>query len=496
MKFKNKSILLLCVSLFPLGFHRGVAAETSQPNIVLIVVDDLGWRDLGCYGSTFYETPNIDSLARKGMRFTDSYSTNPLCSPTRASIMTGIDSARMRFTSPGGHDVKEILEGSFATKSENWSPAKPQVSINRLKTSYTTLPTVLANAGYRTGHFGKWHLGQKPYSPLEHGFSVDIPATALGWPMKYWGPCKYPNLNLEAGEHIDQRLAKEALKFIDASPDKPFFVNYWTFSVHSPYTPDPSLIDKYQKKIDPKNAQKSPVMGAMIQSLDEAVGILIEGLKERKLFENTIILLTSDNGGTTFELANGVPVTSNEPLRLGKASIREGGVRVPLIVSWPQKISPATVSAQLVSSVDFFPTFLDLAGISPKEELPIDGYSFAPALKGKTGGKREDIFIHFPHNVAITEQRVSTIYRQDQWKLYCTHHAGENGTDLIELYNLSEDISEKNDLAPSERNRSQKMEQAMNAYFLKYKISRPPLNETYDKTQFPPKEWGKKVEIK
>lgn len=493
MKF-NYPINLLFVLVLFLNSQSAVHAEEKKPHIVLIVVDDLGWRDLGCYGSTFYETPHIDSLAKQGMRFTESYSTNPLCSPTRASIMTGIDPARMRFTSPGGHEEKEILEAFFLEKSQTWTSAKPQVSINRLKTRYATLPKVLANAGYRTGHFGKWHLGAKPYSPLEHGFSVDIPATSLGWPMSYWGPCSYPNLKLEAGEHIDQRLAKEALKFIDTSSDKPFFVNYWTFSVHSPYSPDPTLIDKYQKKVDPKNPQQSATMGAMMQRLDEAIGILIEGLKERKLFDNTIILLTSDNGGTTIELVNGVPVTSNEPLRLGKASIREGGVRVPLIVSWPQKIAPATVSSQLVSSVDFFPTFLELARISPQEELLIDGFSFASSLEGKPQSKREEIFIHFPHNVSISEQRVASIYRRDQWKLYCEHYAGTDGKDLLELYNLKEDISEKNDLSKLESDRCLKMEKEMDAYFLKYGIVRPPKNEAYDAKQFPPNDWGKKIE--
>ncbi|MCX7049530.1 MAG: sulfatase-like hydrolase/transferase, partial [Candidatus Sumerlaeota bacterium] len=250
------------------------AAETTakRPNVVFILADDLGWRDTSLYGSKFCETPNIERLATRGMMFMNAYAANPLCSPTRASIMTGLYPARIGITAPVCHVPEEHLQETLQEKAGPAQKALIAQSATRLKQDYFTLAEALKEAGYATGHFGKWHLGPEPYDPLHQGFDVDVPHHSGPGPAgSYIAPWKFPpklNFTGEPGEHLEDRMSREAIKFIRQHKDQPFFLNYWCFSVHSPWDAKKELIEKYRAKADPKSPQRHPIYGAMIESMD------------------------------------------------------------------------------------------------------------------------------------------------------------------------------------------------------------------------------------
>lgn len=371
---------------------RGAAAQ-RRPNVVFILADDFGWRDTSFNGSKFYETPNIDRLAARGMRFDQAYAAAPICSPTRASIQTGLFPARLGITQPACHVPQVILEQSVAPKARPEHKARTPNSVTRLKLEYFTLAEALKEAGYKTGHFGKWHLGPEPYDPLHQGFDVDLPHTPvpgpaggyLGGPWKFW-----PGQGAR-GEHIEDRMALEASRFIKENRDRPFYLNYWAFSVHSPWQAKPELLEKYRAKADPSNPQRNPVYAGMVQSLDEGVGRLMKALDENGVAGNTIVVFFSDNGGITFSpgkermpyagLAD-LPITSNLPLKGGKATIYEGGTREPCIVVWPGRIKAGSRSDAVISSVDFYPTLLAMTSVKPQAGQKFDGVSFLPALEG------------------------------------------------------------------------------------------------------------------
>ena len=322
------------VALFPslgktaAGVFQAMENSTARkPNIVFFLADDLGWRDTNPYGSTFYETPNIARLAKRGMRFTQAYAANPLCSPTRSSIMTGLFPARTGIMTPSCHVEEVKLQATLEKKTPSSRKVISVESVTRLKLEYYTLAEALKDAGYATGHFGKWHLGREPYDPLHQGFDVDVPHTYFPSPAgTYIAPWKFPpelHFQGEPGENIETHMSYEAVKFIKAHKDQPFFLNYWAFSVHSPWQGMPELVKKYEAKAktDPNNLQRNPIMGAMIQTMDESVGRLLDTLDELKLTDNTIFIFNSDNGGFSY-LGHGldtgkypVPMTCNEPLR-------------------------------------------------------------------------------------------------------------------------------------------------------------------------------------
>ena len=313
-----------------------------RPNVIFILADDLGWRDTGCYGSTFYETPNIDRLASRGVRLTQAYAANPLCSPTRASILTGQYPARIGITWPACHEPVAQLEKKL-------DPGDPSVkvlnaaSLNRLRPEYFTLAEALQEAGYATAHFGKWHLGYNgPYEPKDQGFESDFPHTpaAPGPAGGYFAPWKFihdPPLTGHPGEHIEDRMSAEAAKFIREHRNRPFYLNYWAYSVHAPFNARRDYIEHFQRKADAKNPQHNPLYAAMVKSLDDGVGRLLQAVDETGIADRTIIVFFSDNGGyvaapktTDPEGFEDAPVTSNAPLRGGKGSLYEGGTRVPL----------------------------------------------------------------------------------------------------------------------------------------------------------------------
>jgi arylsulfatase A-like enzyme len=424
----------------------GGLAVAGKPNVVFILADDLGWSDTTLFGTTkFYETPNLDRLAKRGMTFVNAYAANPLCSPTRASIMTGLYPARVGMTQAAGHVPKVQLKARLVAEAQPYQPALQVKSVSRLKTDYYTLAEAFRDAGYRTGHFGKWHLGAEPYSPLEHGFDVDVPHYPGPGPAGgYIAPWKYPpelKFTGQPGEHIEDRMCEEAIQFLKTNQDRPFFLNYWAFSIHTPFGGKAKLIEKYRAKANPQDPQRTPVYAAMVQSLDENVGRLLDALDELKLTDNTILVFFSDNGGNMYDRVDGIPPTSNRPLRDGKASNYEGGTRVPCIVVWPGKVKPGSRSEAFLSSVDWYPTLLEMTGVQPKEPVRFDGVNQTPALLG-AGMPRDTVFTYFPHYVQATGALPATAARRGDWKLIRFYCDNPDQSDRFELYNLSDDIGE------------------------------------------------------
>jgi arylsulfatase A-like enzyme len=390
---------------------------------------------------------------QRGMRFTQAYAANPLCSPTRASILTGLYPARLHLTVPNCHIPEVRLTASVAQKAQPWYRATDGGSINRLPTDRRTIATSFKEAGYRTGHFGKWHLGPEPFDPLHHGYDVDLPHYAGPGPAgSFVAPWKFPPrlaFTGQPGEHIEDRMAQEAVRFIDENKAKPFLLSYWAFSVHAPFDAKAELVERYRKTVDVANPQQCPVYAAMVHSLDDAVGTLVAALTERKLLDDTIIVFTSDNGGNMYNRVEGVTPTSNAPLKGGKATIYEGGSRVPTAVIWPGHIKAGAVNDALISSIDWAPTLHALTGVKTAPGQVFDGISIVPALEG---GKltREAIFCHFPHNVPATGNLASVWVRQGDWKLIRFFAGGEGGKDRCELYNLAQDQGETRDLSAVE----------------------------------------------
>ena len=432
--------MLLTAAAAPQSGHQ-------SPNVVFILADDLGWRDTGVYGSQFYETPHIDALAQRGVRFLNAYAAAPICSPTRASILTGLHPARVGITTASGHVRREVLRKGLGKNGPENQPALTAASVTRLKLEYFTLAEAFRAAGYKTAHFGKWHLGAEPYNALRQGFDIDIPGTPAPGPSGgYLGPWRFWPGKGKPGEHIEDRMATEASRFMRQNRDRPFFLNYWCFSVHAPIQGKPALVEKYRRKADPDYPQRNPINGAMVESLDDAVGTLVGTIDDLGIADRTIIVFFSDNGGMVHRFDGGVVVTSNAPLRSGKSSIYEGGVREPLIVAWPGVAEPGSVSEDLVQSIDFYPTLLEMSGIPKRPGQDFDGTSIVAALKG-ADLERESIFVHSPHYTDATLHRPSTSVRKGEWKLIRYYNDGPEQVDRYELYDLEKDIGERNDLA-------------------------------------------------
>jgi len=504
--------LAICAAAVATLMHGVTQAEVSapRPNIVFILADDLGWKDTSLYGSKFCETPNLEKLAKRGTMFTQAYTANPLCSPTRASIMTGLYPARVGITTPCCHEPAVRLDASLVAKAPPYQRALEVLSASRLKTDYYTLAEALRDAGYATGHFGKWHLGQDPYSPLEQGFDVDVPHYSGPGPAgSNIAPWRFPaklDFTGKPGEHIEDRMANEAIKFIRANKDKSFFLNYWAFSVHAPFDAKADLIKKYAAKADPNDPQRCPAYGAMVQTFDENVGRLIDVLDELKLSDNTIIVFFSDNGGNMYnridgirgtkydinDPVNGIPPTSNAPLRGGKATIYEGGTRVPCVVVWPGKVKPDSRSDALLSSVDWYPTILDMTRVMPKQAVKFDGVSLTTALLGR-GVPRDTAFCCFPHYVPATGGVPSVWVRRGDWKLIRFFCDSPEQSDRFELYNLKEDLGESKNLAAEHPDMVKKFDALIRQHLKDIDAVIPVKNPAYDPTAKAP-ESGKKTQ--
>jgi arylsulfatase A-like enzyme len=448
----------MCLTLILFALTAILAQATEQPNIVLILADDLGWSDTTLYGNTkFYQTPNVERLAKRGTTFTRAYSASPLCSPTRASIMTGLHPARIGITTPACHLPEVRLT---ATIKDRVPPSRPPeepvslipISATRLNTTYTTLAETLKKAGYATGHFGKWHLGREPYSALEQGFDTDIPHWFGPGPAgSYVAPWKFPNFTPDENvpdQHIEDRIAKEASQWIEKHKDEPFFLNYWMFSVHAPFDAKKELIEKHKKRVDPNSPQRSPTYAAMIESMDDAIGTLLDTLERLKIADKTIIIFYSDNGGNMYsELDEKTVPTSNLPLRGGKGTVFDGGIRVPCVAVWQGVIKAGSRSEQMIQSTDIYPTILEILGLNPEPNQKFDGISIVPALKRKTL-ERDAIFTYFPHQTNVPDWLPpATAIHSGNWKLIRVFYAGQNGNHRWLLFNLHDDPGEKNNLA-------------------------------------------------
>jgi len=387
----------------------------GKPNILFILIDDMGWRDLGCCGSTFYQTPNIDRLAAGGMRFTESYAGSSVCSPTRASLLTGKYPARLHFT--------HIMGGEQASPSRKLKTAD---WIQNLPLAETTFAEALKEAGYATGHFGKWHVGGPGFTPDKQGFDVTVEATP-------------------AQDHQDKnvtQLTDATVEFMRAHAKEPFLAYLCHWTVHVPYEADEALTDEYRAKA-PRTGQNHPKMAAMIEMLDQSVSRVLRTLDELGIANNTIVIFTSDNGGLQYVLEGDrvVTATDNAPARAGKATLYEGGTRVPLIIKWPGVTQPGSTSSVPVISMDMYPTLLDMAGLPLRPAQHQDGLSLVPLLQGSGTLNRESLFWHFPHYHSNVATPMGSM-RSGDWKLIEFFEDNH-----VELYNLKDDFSEKHNLA-------------------------------------------------
>ena len=465
-----------------------VAGE-PKPNVVFILADDLGWSDTTLFGTTsLYKTPNIQRLAQRGMTFTRAYSSSPLCSPTRASVLTGLSPARHGITAPTCH-LPTVRLKPF--QPETGSPKLKTLSlqsVSRLDTKFYTMAEMFRDNGYATGHFGKWHLGAEPYSPLEHGFEVDIPHHPGPGPAgSYVAPWKFKDFDHDPDipdEHIEDRMAKEAVAYIEQHRDKPFFLNYWMFSVHAPFDAKRKLIDKYRDRIVPGNPQRSATYAAMIESMDDAVGTLLDTLDRLQIADNTIIVFASDNGGNMYSMVDGGTATSNAPLRGGKATMYEGGVRGPAVVVHPGRVKAGSRSDQPIQSSDFYPTLLDLLAIKAKPGQQFDGISITPALRGERLD-RDAIFTYFPHAPGVPDWLPPSVsIHQGDWKLIRIFHGGDAGEHRYKLFDLKNDIGERSNLADEQPHRVRELDALIEQHLIGTNAVRPPANPNFDPSKY------------
>jgi len=432
------------------------ARAATPPNIIFILTDDLGATDLGCTGSPLYETPNIDRLAKDGVRFTQSYSACTVCSPTRASFLTGRNPAALQLTDwIAGH------ERPFAKlKIPDWT--------KELRATETTLPALLKKAGYATASIGKWHLG--PAGPTERGFDVNIGGTEKGQPPSYFSPYKIATLpDGPAGEFLTDRLTSETEKFIEAHRDQPFFIYLPHFAVHTPLMGKPEVIAKYKAKIKPGAAQHNATYAALVESMDDSIGRIRAKLDALNLSKNTLIVFTSDNGGFILN-----EVTSNLGIRAGKGSAYEGGVRVPLIYCWPGTLPPREV-AEPVITADSFYTFLEFAGVTPPASG--DYRSLLPVLTGKGAIAPRDFHWHYPHYHPGGATPYSAV-RSGDYKLIAFFEDSR-----LELYNLKTDPEEKTNLVPTEPARAEEMRRKLAAWWMEVRAQLPTPNPDSDETR-------------
>ncbi|WP_147676352.1 sulfatase [Algibacter pacificus] len=494
-----KRVLILFFIL--IGLLNGYAQ--TQPNVVFILADDLGWSDVTLYGKTqLYETPNLERLAARGVTYTNAYASSPLCSPTRASILTGQTPMRTGITVPNAHLGKVLLKPSLPEKAKASDKALSIISASRLDTQIPTLGKQFKKAGYQTAHFGKWHLGSEPYSPLEHGFDVDIPHTNGPGPAGgFVAPWRYKNFkeNYEK-EHIEDRMTDEAVSWLRTrDTTKPFFMNYWQFSVHAPFDAKESLKKYYRTKVDLTDEQHSATYAAMVHSMDQAVGRLLDEIDRLGIADNTIIVFTSDNGGNMYngivdKLPNGeaylAPPTSNRPLRGGKGTLFEGGIRVPTIIAYSGITKAGTTSDVLIQSTDFYPTLLSLAGISLPKSHVIDGIDISPTFKGDDI-QREGIITYFPNQTKVPDWLPPCMaIRVGDWKLIRLFHQGENFKHDYRLYNLKWDIGERNNLANLYPKKVVELDEIMEMKIKKSKTLVPIPNPNFLFSEYAPENIG------
>ena len=454
------------------------AQEKKKPNFLFIMIDDLGIKDLACYGSTFYESPNIDKLASEGMRFTNAYASCPVCSPTRASLMTG--------KYPERTGVTDWIKGMNA-KSRKLKTTRTKME---LPLEEFTLAEALKEGGYETHIVGKWHLGDTGFMPTDQGFDTSI---ASGHEKgSYYAPYHNPSLpDGPDGEYKTDRLTDEAIKVLEkTTPERPFFLYLAFFNVHTPNTPCKRYEDKFKEKAanipedkrpEPvkegdgltKMYQSSAMYASKVYAVDWNVGRLMKKLDDMNLTKNTIIIFTSDNGGLTTKPKPGS--TSEYPYRGGKGWLYDGGIRVPLIIRWPEVIKPGSICKTPVITMDFYPTMLDMAGLPQKPEQHKDGVDLVPLLKNETDSlPRKALYWHYAHYHGSTWRPGGSV-QSGKWKLIQFYEDGR-----VELYNTEDDISERNDLSKSNPEKVKELLTKLNKWREETGAKIPEQNPDYD----------------
>lgn len=469
----------------PLLFSPAGAAEGERPNFVIILVDDLGRHDLGIEGSPFYESPHIDRLASSGMRFENGYASCRVCSPSRASLLLG--------KSPARHGITNWIGAPAGEQYTRNDPLLPAEYVRTLPAADTTLAEALAQAGYVTFYAGKWHLGDEGSWPEDHGFQINKGGWSSGSPKGgYFSPWQNPNLeNTAPGESLAIRLAKETAEFIDGHRQQPFLAFLAFYHVHSPIETTQPLWEKYRRKagslglpdgdayefdrrLPVRQVQDNPIYAGMIETLDDAVGIVLEKVRETGLDETTVVIFTSDNGGVS---SGDAYSTSNLPLRGGKGRQWQGGLKVPLYVRAPGITQPGDQTAEPAIHTDIYPTVLELAGLPLLHEQHQDGRSLAPALQGASLPRR-DLYWHYPHYGNQGGEPSSVILSGD-WKLIAYHEDGRQ-----ELYHLASDRGEQQDVLHDHPEVARELSAKLNDWLSENKVAMPEPNPNFDREAF------------
>lgn len=420
-------------------------AGPPRPNVVLILIDDLGWTDLGCQGSTFYETPRIDELCAQGMRFTAAYSNGPNCAPSRASLLTG------RY--PPRHGITQVGKRPRGRAEHRKLIEHP--SRTALRPEEVLISEVLQRAGYRTGAFGKWHVGRGASRAAEQGFDVDATFGNVGHRAPWRRPAG-PLGRGAPGEYLTDRLTDLAVEFVEANRERPFFLYLAHHAVHTPIQGRPEKVARYARKASSPGSHGHAEYAAMIESVDESVGRILDALERNGLAERTLVVFTSDNGGHE-------RYTTNRPLRGGKGMLYEGGIRVPLIVRWPGRVPRGSVCDVPVLLMDLFPTFAAAAGVRLDPELEVDGEDLTPLWTGAGEWRRDAVFWHFPHYLegyvpAHGRWRTTPAgaVRMGRYKLIEFFETGR-----VELYDLESDLGERHDLAAEMPERARELRERL-----------------------------------
>jgi len=479
---KTCSAAVAGISTHPLdGF---TAAQNSKPNFLFITVDDLGWADLGCYGADLHETPNIDRFAATSQKFTNAYAAAAVCTPTRASLYSGKSPAKLNMT---------IWREWAKNPQFDQKMIPPDVQGN-LPLAEVTLAESLKGAGYVTAHLGKWHVGDGEHLPQLQGFDIDVGATVWGCPPTFFYPYRgkiygsqrfTPGLERDAdgaynldreGEYLTDRLTDEAINIMKSFKDDPFYINLCYYTVHTPIEAKQEVVDYFRKKLTPGMSHQNAIYAAMVYIMDENIGKLLKKLDELNLTKNTIVVITSDNGGFINEW-DGKKVTSNSPLRSGKGALYEGGIRVPTMIRWPGVTRAGAMCDYPITTQDFYPTILEMADVQgdPKQVKAFDGMSLAPVLKNPQAKmEQRAMYWHYPHYYNTTTP-VSAI-RKGDWKLLEFFEDNH-----VELYNLKEDIGEKHNLADKYRKKAGELREQLVKWRKDVHAAMPRLNPEYHK---------------
>ena len=468
-KISTKIIIISLLTILISCQNKNI--KDGKPNIILIVADDLGWSDVSYMGSSFYETPNIDELSKNGMTFLNGYASSANCAPSRATMLTG-----KYHPYHGIYTVRNSDRGNRKTRK-----IIPIETKTKLELNHFILPEMLKSKGYVNGHFGKWHMGPKGHYPEDMGFDINVGGNENGGPGGYFPPYPSVNKNLKMDqneEYLTDRLGTEVVKFIEKNKENRFFAYVPFYSVHTPIQSKPDYEIKYKKKKSDDFHNRADYAG-MIQSLDENIGKILNKIKELNLENNTLIIFTSDNGGIR-------SISNQHPLRAGKGSYYEGGIRVPLVICWPGEIKSGSKSYERVSNIDFYPTLKKIVGYD--KEIDLDGEDLTLIFEEKQLKERE-LYFHFPiylepYNVhkdsgtdPLFRTRPGSVIIKDDWKLHKYYEDNK-----IELYNLLNDVSETTNLIETKKEKAKELLEDLDNW-LKVKNAPLPtkLNPLYDR---------------